>query len=389
MSTITVEKLRLTGALQVPVLTQAEINALSPEQGQIVYNSDINYIQIYGPFNNWGRTDIGTGNDLWDIENQTNNGTNSMKFLGLGSRGDKEGPNIAMMSASYQNSAGAWAGNTRFLYQGAFEGYQTVAIPKDGLYRFEANGARGGKCQRYGDTVLYGARCTGDFYLTKDQRITMAVGIGGGDYSSPHGNEAGGGGGTWVYDSTNNNLLMVAGGAGGSAGNTWGTSCTRDSNIGRGQSTQGVQGFTCSYTVSAPSVGEGGNANGNYHGGAGGGYNSDGANGGTHCSNVAGGKGYQSGLVGGIGDSCYTSGGLANSGGFGGGGGGNLSGPGGGGGYTGGCTAGQWSSYSTHGGGGGSYNAATTNNSISAGANTGGEGGYTGAGYVVMTWISE
>ena len=130
MSTITVEKLRLTGALQVPVLTQAQINALSPEQGQIVYNSDINYIQIYGPFNNWGLTDIGTGNDLWDIENQTNNGSNSMKFLSLGSRGDKEGPNGAIMSSTYQNSAGAWAGNARFLYMDGFQGYQTVAIPK-------------------------------------------------------------------------------------------------------------------------------------------------------------------------------------------------------------------------------------------------------------------
>ena len=100
MSTITVEKLRLTGALQVPVLTQAQINALSPEQGQIVYNSDINYIQIYGPFNNWGLTDIGTGNDLWDIENQTNNGTNSMLFKPLVSRGELEGPDSIQMAAA-------------------------------------------------------------------------------------------------------------------------------------------------------------------------------------------------------------------------------------------------------------------------------------------------
>jgi hypothetical protein len=389
MSTITVEKLRLTGALQVPVLTQAQINALSPEQGQIVYNSDINYIQIYGPFDNWGLTDIGTGNDLWDIENQTNNGTNSMIFKPLVSRGEMEGPDAQQMGSSYMNSAGAWAGNQRFMYQSGYQGYQTVAIPKDGLYRVEIGGARGGKCSNRGVTIMYGASATGDFYLSKDQRITMVVGVGGGDYSSPHGNEAGGGGGTWVYDQTNNNLLMVAGGAGGSAGNTWGTNCTRDTNIGRGQSSLGVSGFTCNYSVSAPSNGDGGNANGNYHGGAGGGYNSDGAGGGTHCSTAGGGQGYSNGLVGGLGNTCYTTGGLANSGGFGGGGGGMLSGPGGAGGYTGGCTAGQWSSYSTHGGGGGSYNGATTNNSISAGGNQNSSGGYNGAGYVIMTWISE
>ncbi len=389
MSSITVEKIRLTGALQIPVLTQAQIDALSPEQGQIVYNSDINYIQIYGPFDNWGLTDIGTGNDLWDIENQTNNGTNSMLFKSLVARGENEGPDLVTMQSNYQNNAGAWAGNNRFLYQAGFEGYQTVAIPKDGLYRFEIGGARGGKCSNRGVTIMYGASATGDFYLTKDQRITMVVGVGGGDYSSPHGNEAGGGGATWVYDNTNNNLLMAAGGAGGSAGNTWGTSCTRDTNIGRGQSTQGVQSFTCSYSVSAPSVGEGGNANGSYHGGAGGGLNGDGQSGGTHCGPAIGGQGYNNGLQGGTGNTCYTTGGLANSGGFGGGGGGQLSGPGGGGGYTGGCTAGQWSSYSTHGGGGGSYNAATTNNSITAGGNTGSTGGYAGCGYCIMTWLSE
>lgn len=389
MSSITVEKIRLTGALQIPVLTQAQIDALSPEQGQIVYNSDINYIQIYGPFDNWGLTDIGTGNDLWDIENQTNNGTNSMLFKSLVSRGENEGPDLVTMQSAYQNNAGAWAGNNRFLYQAGFEGYQTVAIPKDGLYRFEIGGGRGGKCSNRGVTIMYGASATGDFYLTKDQRITMVVGVGGGDYSSPHGNEAGGGGATWVYDNTNNTLLMAAGGAGGSAGNTWGTSCTRDTNIGRGQSTQGVQSFTCSYSVSAPSVGEGGNSSGSYHGGAGGGYNGDGQSGGTHCGPAIGGQGYNNGLQGGTGNTCYTTGGLANSGGFGGGGGGQLSGPGGGGGYTGGCTAGQWSSYSTHGGGGGSYNAATTNNSITAGGNTGSTGGYGGAGYCIMTWLSE
>ena len=137
MSSITVEKIRLTGALQIPVLTQAQIDALSPEQGQIVYNSDINYIQIYGPFDNWGLTDIGTGNDLWDMENQSNNGTNSQLFKSLVARGDNEGPDAFQMAASYSNDSGAWAGNTRFLYQSGFQGYQTVAIPKDGLYRFE------------------------------------------------------------------------------------------------------------------------------------------------------------------------------------------------------------------------------------------------------------
>lgn len=386
MSSITVEKVILTGALQIPVLTQAEIDALDAQQGQIVYNSTINYIQIYGPYDNWGTTDIGTGNDLWDIE-----ATNNQFVFSTGvPRGSNEGPTLGDLQSRY-SSTYPWASNTRFFSQGQFQGYQKLAIPKDGLYRFEIGGARGGKCQNRGVTIMYGATATGDFYLTKDQKIEVVVGVGGGDYSSPHGNEAGGGGATWVYDRTNDNLLMVAGGAGGSASNTWGTSCTRDTNFGRGQSTQGVNGVTCGpYTASAPSVGQGGTATGSYHGAAGGGYLSDGQNGGTHCSTAVGGQGWTSGLVGGVGNTCYTTGGLANSGGFGGGGGGMLSGPGGAGGYTGGCNAGQWSSYSTHGGGGGSYNAATSNNTITAGGNTGNTGGeYVGSGYCIMTWLSE
>ncbi len=386
MSSITVEKIILTGALQIPVLTQAEINALDAQQGQIVYNSTVNYIQIYGPYDNWGTTDIGTGNDLWDIESTSN----EFNFKTGVARGENTGPELAGLRSTYEGTY-PWASNNRFFGQGRAQGYQKLAIPKDGVYKFEIGGARGGQCQNRGVTTMYGATATGNFYLTKDQKIEVVVGVGGGDYSSPYGNEAGGGGGTWVYDVSNDTLLMVAGGAGGSAGNTWGTSCTRDTNFGRGQSTQGVSGVTCGpYTASAPTTGEGGNASGSYHGGGGGGYGSSGSTGGRHCGTAGGGGGFSEGLKGGLGNTCYTTGGLANSGGFGGGGGGQLSGPGGGGGYTGGCTAGQWSSYSTHGGGAGSYNSATSNNSVSAGSNTTNfNGEYVGAGYCRMTWISE
>ena len=384
MSSITVETVNLTGPLKFPVLTQAEIDALTDlEAGMIVYNSDINYLQIRGPFDNWAVTNIGTGNDLWSLGDD-----NEFTFKPIVDKGDNQGPGLSDIQNSYVFQTPA-ASNIRFFYQ-AREGFQTVAMPKDGLYEFEVGGARGGKCQNRGLTDIYGAKISGEFYITKDTRISFAVGSGGGDYSSPHGNEAGGGGATWIYDETNETLLMCAGAAGGSAGNTWGTSCTRDVTIARGQTTQGVQGFTCYTAVSAPAVGEGGNAAGGTHyGAAGGGYLSDGANGGTHCATAVGGKGFVNGLKGGTGNTCYTTGGLANSGGFGGGGGGQLSGPGGGGGYTGGCTAGQWSSYSTHGGGGGSYNASTGNTSATAGGNTGSEGGYGGAGYVKMTWLSE
>lgn len=386
MSSITVEKVILTGALQIPVLTQAEINALDAQQGQIVYNSDINYIQIYGPYDNWGTTDLGTGNDLWDIESTGN----AFNFNTGVARGSNEGPTMTDLRGRYEGTY-PWATNNRFLSQGRAQGYQKLAIPKDGLYRLEIGGARGGKCSNRGITIMYGATATGDFYFTKDQKIEVVVGVGGGDYSSPHGNEAGGGGATWVFDQTNDTLLMVAGGAGGSASNTWGTSCTRDTNLGRGQSTQGTPGFTCGpYTVSAPTVGDGGNATGAYHGAAGGGYNSQGSDGGRHCGTAVGGGSWNGGLIGGTGNTCYTTGGLANSGGFGGGGGGQLSGPGGAGGYTGGNSAGQWSSYSQHGGGGGSYNAATANNTITAGGNTSNfNSEYTGSGYCRLTWISE
>ena len=57
----------------------------------------------------------------------------------------------------------------------------------------------------------------------------------------------------------------------------------------------------------------------------------------------------------------------------------------GGGGYTGGHTAGQWSSGSTHGGGGGSYNQGSSTNN-QAGGNSGSDGGtYAGAGYIKIT----
>ena len=126
MSSITVETVNLTGPLKFPVLTQAEIDALTDlEAGMIVYNSDINYLQVRGPYDNWAVTNIGTGNDLWSLGE-----SNTFTFKPIVEKGDHEGPNLAEMQTAYVFQT-PQAGNVRFFYQQR-EGFQTVAMPKDG-----------------------------------------------------------------------------------------------------------------------------------------------------------------------------------------------------------------------------------------------------------------
>ena len=69
----------------------------------------------------------------------------------------------------------------------------------------------------------------------------MVVGVGGGQYYSPHGNETGGGGGSFVKNATTNQPLLIAGGAGGSPSSNWGWSCSRPTSWARGQSGQAVE----------------------------------------------------------------------------------------------------------------------------------------------------
>ena len=374
MSSLTVGTINIGQFFNIPVQTQAFIDSITPQEGQIFYNSDANFVQIYAN-GVWNTTNVGTGNQLYDFTTFT--------FKG-GGRGEAIGPNFNVITAAY---AGAnWV--SQYLTTGDHQGYQLWTVPATATYSIEAGGARGGKDTNYGITDIWGATIKGEFDLQQGQKLEILVGHGGNQYGSPHGNEAGGGGASFVKDYTNDSPLIVAGGGGGSAGNVYGNSCSRNLTDAYGQTTTQSGITTCqgSYTAPTPTIGYGGSGTGQYWGGGGGGYYGDGTNGYNHCGTPTGGKGYVTGAIGGPGDGCYTPSGQGNRGGFGGGGGGNLSGPGGGGGYTGGNSSGYWSSYSQHGGGGGSLNGGV-NQVNNRGGNIGSAGGYTGAGYVTITLL--
>ena len=295
----------------------------------------------------------------------------SYTFLPIVSAGSTTGPTLNQMQSAYAGTP--WISS--YFTLGTYQGYQRWTVPQTTNYTIQAGGARGGDGTAVYNTSIttlsYGALITGTFALTMGDVLEMVIGVNGGSSGGPHGNENGGGGGTFVYNVTTNTLLLVAGGAGGVPSTTYGTSCTRNVSIGRGQSgNAGGNSSGCYTTVSSPSNGYGGNSAGSYQGAAGGGYLSAGQNGGTHCSQAIGGGAYNNGLVGGAGNSCYNS---NNAGGFGGGGGGMLGSPGCGGGYTGGSGTGAWSSYSDYGGGGGSYNVGSSVTNT-AGGNTAGSG---------------
>ena len=367
----------------LPTWTESSKPSSNLQNGLIGYNTETEVIEIYFDPGEPGDNDEeeeagwitpfsgGAGGKLFDFNNFT--------FKSIVGRGSATGPNASQMTSTYGGEA--WNDGTNF-GQGTYQGYQLWTVPEDGNYTIEAGGARGGRDYNYGYTDYWGAKITGTFSLTKGDQLEMVVGVGGGQYYSPHGNETGGGGGSFVKNATSGQPILIAGGAGGSPSSNWGWSCGRPTSWAQGQSGQTSGRPTCYYNPSQPSNGYGGNTNGGYHGGGGGGYLTGGQNGGGHCCTAYGGQGFNQGLVGGNGNCCYGS---DNKGGFGGGGGGQLSGPGGGGGWTGGCTSGQWSSGSTGGGGGGSYNTGT-NAQNQAGANSSNvPGTYTGDGYIKIT----
>ena len=372
MSSLTVGTINIGQFFNIPVQSQAFIDSITPQEGQIFYNTDTNYIQIYAN-GVWNTTNVGTGNQLYEFTSHT--------FKG-GSRGEASGPQFNIITAQYGGVD--WVSD--YLVTGTHQGYQLWTVPASATYTIEAGGARGGRDTNYGITDIWGATIKGDFDLNQGDKLEILVGHGGNQYGSPHGNEAGGGGGTYVKDYTNDSPLIVAGGAGGSAGNAYGNSCSRNVTTAYGQSTNQAAETTCqgNYTVPSQSVGQGGTGAGQYWGGGGGGYFGNGVDGYVHCSAPIGGRSYINGGEGGTGNHCYTPSGSGDRGGFGGGGGGNLSGPGGGGGYTGGNSSGYWSSYSQHGGGAGSFNAGS-NQVNTRGGNSGSLGGYAGAGYVKIT----
>ena len=237
-----------------------------------------------------------------------------------------------------------WDSDSRYLNQGAFQGYQDWTVPVSGTYTLDVRGAAG-----YEGTgsarAGHGARITGTVTLTKGEIITIVVGQRG--EAPTTGTIAGGsGGGTFVVRKAGDQPLIIAGG--GSADFD-----TRAGNNGV-LTTEGGR----SSTNAAGGVDGGGGSSGGGRSGGGGGFNSRGGDTLTPTppSAVAaekGGGSFRDGLL-----AADNGARIGGNGGFGGGGstdGTNEGQSGGAGGYSGGA-GGRTLSTSDHvGGGGGSF----------------------------------
>ena len=376
MGILNVDKLNITsGKFKVNVVANAAArDALTGmSRGSLVYTLEDEVLEFYDG-SAWTQMYKPKVDLLYDFTSAT--------FYSNVSRGERSGPSYSTQQAAF----GSYNWFNSYYGTGAYTGYFRWTVPGTAVYRIEAGGGRGGRDNCYGISDIWGASIRGEFNLEQGEVLEMVCGVGGNQYCSPHGNEAGGGGGTFVRNYSTGSLLLAAGGGGGSAGNVYGNSCSRDLNTASGQNTQQSGITTCqgNYTAATPTIGYGGFGNGSYWGHPGAGYLGNGNSGYTHCGVGSVPQAYENGAEGGRGDVCYTGSGEGNRGGFGGGGGGNLSGGGGAGGYTGGCSSGAWSSYSQHGGGGGSYNGGT-NQINTRGGNSGTVGPYAGAGYVTIT----
>lgn len=266
----------------------------------------------------------------------------------------REGPTLAEARTGLTGPEVAdWKTNTDYL--NVTSGIISWTVPKNGIYKINALGARGGKTSGAGGGL--GARLIGDFILTEGAVIKILVGQKGNTTVNYGG---GGGGGTFVIKSpynTTGSILVIAGGGGGHASAM--SSLGSDAVL----TTSGGSPTSLSYgSVSGGTAGGGGGAYQLHQdpggdGGGGGGFTGNGSTSFHQGGNYGGGYGGASFTNGGLGGISNTSSARTNTavGSFGGGGGGTQTangGAGGGGGYSGGA-GGAWAG----GGGGGSYNA--------------------------------
>ena len=282
-----------------------------------------------------------------------------------GTQTGRLGPSLQNLLSSYDTNENDWLNNTEFFNTSS--GIQLWTVPKNGTYRIEAWGARGGN-NSSGHTGGLGAVVVGDFTLVGGQVLQILVGQQGNDAGySCSGNS--GGGGTFVIEQvsttlTNSNILLIAGGGGGGGGGA----ATQN----RKNGTISNNGFTGDGSAESGVGGTSGNGGGAGSGcvvssGGGGGVFGDGL---TSSGGGNGGSSFIAGGTGGVNGS--NSGGTSQGGGFGGGGGGERGG-GGGGGYSGGGGGGLVTcscSNLASGGGGGSFNSGT-NQSNTAGSQNG------------------
>jgi hypothetical protein len=216
------------------------------------------------------------------------------------------------------------------------DGIQLWTVPRNGLYRITAYGARGGNA----NTPGRGALMAGDFLLLQGEILNILVGQQGNQSGSS--SSKGGGGGTFVWRSNTLELLIAAGGGGGAQASSAGVnaSITTAGTTKRGGSgTPGIDG-------NGTRNGAGWFTNGN-----------------TDGTTAGGGIAPLRPLEGGVGGSGHST---THQGGFGGGGGGGGSpsttqASGGGGGFSGGAGVGT---PVVGGGGGGSYNVGFNQNNI-------------------------
>ncbi len=134
-------------------------------------------------------------------------------FTNCGATG-RYGPTLAQVQAAY--SGAAWAQNTDFLSQGAYQGYQKWTVPETGLYLIEAIGAAGGYATNYSSYPGRGAKAQATILLQMGECLIIVVGQSGG-YAPLVG---GGGGGTFVIRESGVIPLVVAGGGGGARQNS-------------------------------------------------------------------------------------------------------------------------------------------------------------------------
>ena len=278
------------------------------------------------------------------------------------------GPTLANCISEYGANS-PW-NNTAFF--NVVSGIQEWTVPETSVYTISATGASGGHYS-LGSNITepggYGAVITGNFTLTRGDKIKILVGRKGDRKRATQWTSGGGGGGgTFVLKSPYNSVdsvLVVAGGGGGN----------HDWNV----TTRYVNGGQTSLTVSTN--GGVGNING-WGSGGGGGLIGDGSPsaalpGGGGALSGAGGKSFINGGIGGVGGYNSTSAYYYynNHGGFGGGGGNGLYAGGGGGGMSGGATTIR--NYSPYMGsyGGGSYNTGTSQSASSSIVGADGEDG--------------
>jgi hypothetical protein len=251
---------------------------------------------------------------LYDFETHT--------FTNAGATG-RNGPTSAQVTSAY--SAVSWAAENISVET---QGFQRWTVPDDGTYEIDVRGASGlaySSSNRRG----YGYRLKGNFTLTREEILEIAVGQGGWG-------AGGSGGGTFVVavaDDGSRDPLIIAGGGGGQDGRYTHTNGDAVSTTSGVNSTDGYSGGSNGSGGSGPSS----------NGGAGGGYLGNGAS-----TPNNGGYGY---LQGGSTFNANSLYGGNGGGGFGGGGGSTDDQGSGGGGYSGGAGT----SENSTGGGGGSY----------------------------------